>query len=597
MTNLNLGVIGNCTLAMLVDNMARIVWGCFPRLDGDPIFNALLGGEDPFNVETENNFGYFGVEIDGWLRSEQTYDGNLAILKTLLVDGENNAVDVVDFAPRYSHYDRLFRPPTIVRRLIPVTGTPRIRIRLRPSFNWGKSRGQRTIGSNHLRFVSETQTLRLTTDIPISSVVEEIPFTLDRPMSLIFGSDEALLAGIEETSRMFYERTLDYWRNWVLGLSVPFDWQEEAIRAAITLKLCNYEETGAIVAALTTSIPESPGTERNWDYRLCWPRDAYFVVHALNRLGTTRTMENYLNYILNIVSAAELLPVYTITRGPQVEEGVAPALPGYRGMGPVRIGNQAHQQTQNDVYGSVILAATHMFFDKRLARPGSHDLFARLEILGTRAARVFDRPDAGPWEFRGITQIHTFSSLMCWAACDRLSKIAHALGLEDRKAFWAKEAGRLRAVILKHCWNERLGSFVSVWDGEEADATLLLLHELGFLATDDARFSGTVAFVSKTLRRGDLIMRYAHADDFGPPETAFTICTFWYVDALASLGKREEAQAIFESILARRNPLGLLSEDIDPRTGELWGNFPQAYSMVGLINSAMRLTRSWEEAF
>ena len=597
MTSLNLGVIGNCTIAALVDRMARIVWSCFPRLDGDPIFNALLGGEDAFNLQSQNNIGYFAVELEGCVRSEQSYIGNLAILKTRLIDGESNAVDVVDFAPRYSHFDRIFRPPTLVRRLFPVTGTPRIRVRLRPSFGWGESRGGRTIGSNHLRFVSETQTLRLTTDIPISSVVEEILFNLDRPMSLIFGADEALVAGIEETSRMFYERTLEYWRNWVLSLSIPFDWQEETIRAAITLKLCNYEETGAIVAALTTSIPESPDTQRNWDYRLCWPRDAYFVVHALNRLGTTRTMENYLNFILNIIGASELLPVYTITRGPQIDERVAPALSGYRGMGPVRIGNKADQQIQNDVYGSVILAATHMFFDKRLARPGNQDLFKRLEVLGALAANAFDKPDSGPWEFRGISQIHTFSSLMCWAACDRLSKIAQSLGLEDRKAFWVDQAERLRAIILKRCWNEYLGSFVSVWDGDRADATLLLLHELNFLSVDDPRFASTVEFVSRTLRRGDLIMRYAHDDDFGPPETAFTICTFWYIDALVSLGRRGEALTIFESILARRNPLGLFSEDVHPQTGELWGNFPQAYSMVGLINSATRLTRRWEEAF
>jgi GH15 family glucan-1,4-alpha-glucosidase len=593
--NLDLGVIGNCTLAMLMDAQARIVWGCFPRLDGDPIFNALVGGTDPF--ADDNGTGYFAIEIEGFKKSEQNYIANSAILSTQLHDDHGNVVEIVDFAPRYEHYERFFRPPMIVRRLNPVKGAPQIRIRLRPSFAWGSIRPRTTVGSNHLRFVSPAQTLRLTTNAPISYIVEETPFILDQPISMFFGSDESLVSGIEETSRMFYERTLSYWRNWVRSLSIPFEWQSEVIRAAVTLKLCNFEETGAVVAALTTSIPEAPGTSRNWDYRLCWLRDAYFVVHALNRLGTTRTMEDYLNFISNVVSRGELVPVYGITRTTRLDEIIAKALPGYRGMGPVRVGNQAHLQIQHDVYGSVIMAVTHIFFDTRLVRAGDLELFERLELLGKRATQVFDKPDAGPWEFRGIAQVHTFSSLMCWAACDRLAKIAAALQLPEREGFWSKEADRLRQAIEANCWNEKLKSFVAVWGGESIDATLLLLHELGFLMADDPRFASTVEAVTRELRRGDLLMRYVHNDDFGEPESAFTICTFWYIDALVSLGRHDEAHRMFEAILARRNALGLLSEDIHAATGELWGNFPQAYSMVGLINSAMRLSRSWEEAF
>jgi len=593
--NLDLGVIGNCTLAMLVDEQARIIWGCFPRLDGDPIFNALLGGEDPF--ADEKKIGYFSIELEGFTHSEQNYIPNSAILSTQLHDDRGNVVEIVDFAPRYEHYERFFRPPMIVRRISPVKGSPQIRIRLRPSFGWGSIKPRMTVGSNHLRFVSPAQTLRLTTNAPISYVVEEIPFVLDQPISLFFGSDESLVSGIEETSRMFYERTLNYWRNWVRSLSIPFEWQAEVIRAAVTLKLCNFEETGAVVAALTTSIPEAPGTSRNWDYRLCWLRDAYFVVHALNRLGTTRTMEDYLNFISNVVSRGELVPVYGITRATRLDEIIAKALPGYRGMGPVRVGNQAHLQIQHDVYGSVILAVTHIFFDTRLVRTGDLELFERLEQLGMRATQVFDKPDAGPWEFRGIAHVHTFSSLMCWAACDRLAKIAGALQLPERVEFWSKEADRLRQAIEANCWNEKLNSFVAAWGGEAIDATLLLLHELDFLAADDPRFAGTVDAVTRELLRGDLLMRYVHQDDFGAPESAFTICTFWYIDALVSLGRREEAHRMFEAILQRRNKLGLLSEDIYAPTGEMWGNFPQAYSMVGLINSAMRLSASWEEAF
>lgn len=597
MTHLNLGVIGNCNLAMLIDDAAHIVWGCFPRLDGEPVFNALLGGKKPYRPEYSANGGYFVIELANQICSEQFYFPNSAILCTRLYDEDGSAVEVVDFSPRYSQYDRIFRPPVIVRRLFPLKGKPRVRVRLRPQFGWGCDIPRITLGSNHMRFVTDNLALRLTTNAPLSYIAEETPFVLNSPVSLILGSDENLMAGIEETARVFYEKTLDHWRNWVRSLSIPFDWQEAVIRAAITLKLCNYEETGAIVAALTTSIPEAPSTGRNWDYRLCWLRDAYFVVHALNRLGATRTMEEYLGFITNIVSESGLQPVYGITRVADLAEKIAPSLPGYRDMGPVRIGNQAYEQVQNDVYGSVILAATHVFFDKRLVSSGNNQLFERLEILGQRAILFFDKPDAGLWELRGKYLVHTFSGLMCWAACDRLSKIAGLLGLKKRETFWRVEADRLHSEIVKHCWNEDRKSFVSAWDGNELDASLLLLHELDFLTVDDPRFALTVDAVGKELKKGDLLLRYAVEDDFGLPETAFTICTFWYIDALASLGRKEDALAIFESILKRRNPLGLLSEDIHPETGELWGNFPQAYSMVGLINAAMRLSRSWEEAF
>jgi len=599
MMNLNLGAVGNCNIAMLIDDRARIVWGGYPRLDGDPIFAALLGGKDPYQPEDPDNGGYFAIELVGQERAEQAYLPNSAMLCTRLYAKDGGAVEIMDFAPRYERNQRLFRPPMIVRRLFPLAGRPRVRIRLRPRFGLGRFAPSISFGSNHVRYYSGTMALRLTTDVPIAYVTGETHFVLERPANLLFGADESLQTGIEETARLFQERTLDYWRNWARSLSIPFEWQDAVIRAAITLKLCNFEETGAIVAALTTSIPEAPGTRRNWDYRLCWPRDAYFVIQALNRLGATRTMEGYLGFMSNIVGGngdRGLQPVYGITRMARLDEREIPDLAGYRGMGPVRVGNHAYRQIQNDVYGSVVMAATHSFFDRRLGRIGDLDEFERLEALGHRAVEVFDQPDAGPWELRNSADVHTFSSLMCWAACDRLAKIAGVLALSARQTYWKGEADRLRRAIEDHCWNAAENSFASTWGGNRIDASLLLLHDLGFLCGDDPRFIGTVDAVTRHLKRGDFVMRYSHADDFGLPETAFTICTFWYINALASIGRKEEARVLFEAVLARRNPLGLLSEDIHPETGELWGNFPQAYSMVGLINAAMRLSRTWEEA-
>jgi pentatricopeptide repeat protein len=508
-------------------------------------------------------------------------------------------VEITDFAPRFRQYGRMFQPIMLVRRLHPLKGNPRIRVRLRPSHDYGARRPEITRGSNHIRYVMPGLALRLSTDVPPSFILDEIPFVLEGTLTLILGPDESLTASITETGRSFQEHTRAYWRDWTRGLSIPFEWQEMVIRAAITLKLCSFEESGAVIAAMTTSIPEAPGSGRNWDYRYCWLRDAYFVVHALNRLGTTKTMENYLRYITNIAAAIDgrLQPVYGITLESRLTERQVDSLAGYRGMGPVRVGNQAYQQIQNDSYGSVVLAAAHTFFDRRLVRPGNRHMFETLEKLGECAVAAYDQPDAGLWELRTRERVHTYSSVMCWAACDRLAKIAAHLDLGERAAYWRDRADRMHAVILENAWDPKQHSFVESFGGKDIDASLLLLHELGFIAPNDPRFRGTLAAVERHLKQGDQILRYNGPDDFGRPQSAFNVCTLWYIDALAAVGRTEEARALFEKMLEARTPLGLLSEDMDPQTGELWGNFPQTYSMVGLINAAMRLSKSWEEAF
>ncbi len=593
-TNLDLAAIGNSTIAALIDTRGRVVWACFPRLDGDPLFASLLDTEGEAG-------GLFDVVLDGEASATQAYRLNTAIVETTLSDGNGGIVRVTDFAPRFKQFGRVYRPAMLVRRIEPVAGAPRLTVRLRPRFAYGAEEPARTFGSNHVRYVGSSGTLRLSTDVPVSYIAEERPFVLDRPVTLILGPDESFTASLPETARRFLEQTEDYWQDWCRFLSVPFEWQEAVIRAAITLKLCSFEETGAIVAALTTSIPEAPGSQRNWDYRYCWLRDAYFVVQALNRLSATQTMEEYIRYITNVAaldSHGTLGPVYAVVPGrPLVEEGIATALAGYRGMGPVRVGNAAAGQVQNDSYGSVVLAAAQMFFDHRLPRRGDAAMFQRLEKLGERAAEAALMPDAGLWEYRTRAEVHTYSAVMCWAACDRLSKIARSLGLAERGRHWHDVAARIRAAILEQAYDKTRNTFVASFGGNAMDASLLLLHELGFLSADDPRFLGTLDCIEKTLRHGDHLYRYIDADDFGAPETSFTVCTFWYIDALAAVGRKDEARAIFERLLARRNHLGLLSEDLDPRTDELWGNFPQTYSMVGLIVSAMRLSKSWEEAF
>ncbi|EDP62934.1 glycoside hydrolase 15-related protein [alpha proteobacterium BAL199] len=596
MSTLDLGLIGNCCFGALVDPYARIVWCCLPRFDGEPVFDALLRGDQDEAVAAG---GSFAIELGGAVKAEQRYVPNTPVLVTRITADDGAAIEITDFAPRFKRHDRMFRPTTIVRHVRPVAGLPRIRIRISPSFGWGSAEPQVTRGSNHIRWVGPSQTVRLTTDAVPSYILDQTWFLLDAPVSMLLGADESLTDSIPETARVFFDDTVRYWRDWTRSLNIPFEWQDEVIRSAITLKLCTFEETGAVIAAMTTSIPEAPNSQRNWDYRYCWLRDAYFVVHTLNRLSATRTLEHYLRYIQNIVAktaeGAVLQPLYSITLDDRIEERIVDTLPGYRGMGPVRVGNAAYLQVQHDVFGSVILAVAQSFFDTRLTRMGDEALYRQLARLGRVAVERFDVPDAGIWELRTRASVHTFSALMCWAAADRLARIATVLGLDDEAADWRAHAETMHARICDEAWSDELGGFSATFGGQDLDASLLLIHELGFLKGDDPRYVGTVEAIEKGLKRGNHVFRYDAPDDFGTPEVAFTVCTFWFIEALAAIGRKDEARQMFEEILACRNSLGLLSEDVDPVTGELWGNFPQTYSMVGLIKCAMRLSRPWED--
>lgn len=586
---LDLGLVGNGSFAALLDKRGRVVWGCLPAFDGDPTFCALLS--------PKREGGDYAVELEDFAESEQHYLPNTAVLRTILRDSRGNAVEITDFAPRWHRHGRFYRPVMLVRRVRPLLGHPRIRIRLRPLADYGASQPETTWGSNHIRYLVPGFTLRLTSDVPVRLLRDELPFALDSELHLVLGPDETLTQSVSAFARSAEELTIAYWRDWTRYLSIPLEWQEAVIRSAITLKLCQYEDTGAIVAAMTTSIPEAPHTPRNWDYRYCWLRDAAFVVRALNRLGATRTMEDYLRYVFNIATSDGVLqPLYGIGFETRLAEEEVDSLAGYRGMGPVRRGNLAWVQKQHDVYGSVVLASAQLFFDQRLENPGDLSTFQRLEPLGERALALHDQPDAGLWEFRGRAHVHTYSSVMCWAACDRLGKIAAQLGLDERAKYWRGHADAIHERVVAHAYDAERGHFVESLDGHRLDASLLLLADIGFVKPDDPRFVATVEAIGEQLKRGDALFRYIAPDDFGDPETSFTICTFWYIDALAAIGRKDEARRMFERLLSRRNHLGLLSEDLAFDDGEAWGNFPQTYSHVGLIIAAMRLSRPWQDA-
>ena len=367
MNNLELAAIGNCQVSALLDGQGRMVWCCLPRPDANPAFCSLL--EPTHN----DGLGLYEIELMDFERAEQEYIRNTPIVQTTLYDTKGNAIRITDFAPRFTLYGRTYHPVMLIRTVTPLNGWPRIRVRIRPAGDYGRAAATVTHGSNHIRYVHPEMVVRLTTDVPLTAIMEEQPFVLTRPHHLVLGNDESIPHATEEIARDHFGQTRSYWEAWVRGLAIPFDWQEAVIRAAITLKLCTFEDTGAVIAAMTTSLPEAANSGRNWDYRFCWLRDSYFVVKALNSLGATRTMEAYLEYILNVSfeNGGDLQPVYSITGQADLTERTVDSLAGYRGMGPVRVGNQAYEQVQNDVYGAVILSATQFFFDHRLSRPGN----------------------------------------------------------------------------------------------------------------------------------------------------------------------------------------------------------------------------------
>jgi len=592
-SSLELWPIGNCQVSGLIDESGALVWGCAPRVDGDPVFSALLNGD-------QREVGIWRFELEEQVSSSQEYIRNTPHLVTTLTAKDGSSVQVLDFCPRYEKSGRMYRPIAWVRIVRRISGNPRIRVVLRPTKNYGASLAETTNGTNHIRYMTGDQALRLSTDAPIGYILEGRTFRIERDTHFFLGPDEPFVGNLREQVRSMEQKTRKYWQNWVRMLAIPLEWQQEVIRCAITLKLCQHEETGAIVAALTTSIPEAAHSERNWDYRYCWIRDSYYTVQALNRLGALDVMEKYLGYLRNIVDGArggQIQPLYSVMGESELNETTASYLAGYRGMGPVRVGNAAYKQIQHDCYGQIVLPSAQGFFDNRLLRPADEHDFESLEQVGKMAWAMHDQPDAGLWEFRTRQEVHTYSAVMCWAACDRLANVAAHIGKDDRAKVWRERADGIAATIEEKAWKENGegGHYGASFESDYLDASLLQMVELRFLSPENERFQETFRAVEKHLRRGEHMLRYAAEDDFGAPETAFNVCTFWLIEALHLAGRDDEARTLFETMLSHTTRSGLLSEDLDYETGELWGNFPQTYSLVGVINCAGLLSKPWSE--
>jgi GH15 family glucan-1,4-alpha-glucosidase len=582
---LNHGLVGNGSLLALVTPAGAIEWLCLPRFDGPSVFARLLDAESGgvFRIL------HAGREVDG----EMAYLPNTNILCTRFIQ-EEGSWELVDFAPRLPKGWGEETPIRLTRLLRPLGGRIRLSIDFDPRLDYARG-PTRTLALHDCIEVQGTGgPVYLQTNLPISYVMGKREFTLDGPvfLSLTYGLPPAMTLS---SAQHELELTMDGWHRWAKTCGLPLFKPGMVLRSALCLKLHAYEDTGAIIAAATTSIPEAMGTERTWDYRYCWLRDAAFVVEALRRLGHLREGERFLRYLRNVAEAGPLQPLYGIDGNPSAPEQVLGHLAGFGGQGPVRIGNAAVDQRQHDLMGELVLCLETLLRDPRLVH-GEEDLrfFPLVRRLVEEAIALAPQPDTSIWEFRSLLRNYTFSRAMCWVAIHRGAAIAGRFQEASLASAWENIAAREQEVILEHGFNAGQGFFTQTLEGSFPDASLLLLPTLGLLDPRDPRFLSTLDHYGKRLTEGGLMMRYRNEDDFGAPSSTFTICSFWWAEALALAGRLEEAIEVFERLCAFANPVGLFSEDIDPATGRLLGNFPQAYTHVGLINAAITISELLE---
>ncbi len=579
----NCGLIGNCAYLALIGKDTNVDWMCLPRFDSSFVFGALIGGEKG---------GEFSLKpVGSSFSSHQYYVPNTNVLVTE-IDCGNSAYRITDFAPRFYQFDRYYRPLMLIRKVEPLRGLPRIQPICRPVGEYGTLELTRQRGSNHIRYLGLEESARLTTDIPINMFIEEEPFVLSTTRYIAFTYGVPLEAEIQKTSENFLQQTVNYWQRWIKSTSIGNGFQKEVIRSSLALKIHQYEDTGGIIASPTTSLPEFPGSTRNWDYRYCWMRDAYYTLTAFNNIGHFEEMEKYFYFLTNIQmeSAEKVQPLYNVLgNGELVEKELD--LPGYLGEQPVRVGNDAYTHVQNDVYGQIILAILPLFVDFRFnptERLGSKYI---LDQVLHRIEQTIEQKDAGIWEFRGRAQQHAYTNLFQWAGASAALKIARRIGSQER----AERAQKLvtRAIeLIEATYDPQRKVYTQAIGVPHLDASNLQLIMMNYLDPAGERAKAHLKAMEKELRAGKgLFYRYKHMDDFGEPLSTFLICGFWYVEALACVGRIDEAIEGFEELCSYSNHVGLLSEDVHSATGSQWGNFPQAYSHVGLVNAAFRISK------
>lgn len=581
----NLAITGNCNYLVYVRNDSAVQWMCWPFMDSSFVFGSLLDEEKGgnFQICPENKF-----------HSRQRYVENTAILQTHF-ECEDGEFEVIDFAPRFQHHNRYHKPLQFFRKIRRVSGQPRIKIICDPRGNYGEQTPEVFAGSNHINFRGLHVNVRLTTNASKTYLTEKKSFLLTEDIYMVLSTDEPFDAPLKETFEEFYYKTREHWRLWVKETFIPGQFQREVIRSAITIKLHQFEDTGAIMAAGTTSLPEYPGSGRNWDYRYCWLRDSYFSLSALNSMGHFEEAERYLQFIHNVaLDLKDLQPMYRINGDSEIQEKEL-ELKGYLNNRPVRIGNAAYFQKQFDAYGQVILSLLPLYTDERIIH---REQVVNLEIIKnllTEIEKCMDEPDAGTWELRGRKAKHLGTYIFHWAGAKAAYKIGEYYedGPLKEKAM---EVAKLSELNIELCYSDEFECYMADQNREHFDATGFLLIIMNYLNTEDARTTKHFQRLQKELLSPEgMIYRYRAADDFGDTHACFTICTYWYIESLICLGFLKEAEDSLRNIIQHANHVGLLSEDLSSEDGGQWGNFPQTYSHVGLINAVCRLSRKRDQ--
>jgi GH15 family glucan-1,4-alpha-glucosidase len=580
----NSGVIGNCAYIAHVEDNTNINWMCWPRFDDSFIFGSLL------DEEKGGSFSLLPPTDD--YQSNQYYIENTNILCTEISYSEGT-YRVTDFAPRFYQYERYYKPLMLVRKIERLSGDPQIKATCKPVAEYGGKKLQRIQGSNHLKFFGLEDELRLNTNISFSYLLEYEPFVLNETKYLVLTYGTPLEAPLASTVETFLSKTINYWRTWVKRTSIGNFHQSEVLRSALVLKIHQYEDTGALIASSTTSLPESPGAGRNWDYRYCWLRDTFYTLNAFNNIGHFEELDKYFHYIANITlkSQHRLQPLYSVSGQADLVEKTMD-LKGYMGENqPVRVGNQAYEHIQNDVYGQVLVSLLPLYADRRFILSERTESKKMIYQILDSIDKTMDEKDAGLWEFRDLSQYHCYTFLFHWAGTCSAMNIARELG-DKEMAQKAMELRQRSIDKIEGCYDPARGVYTQAIGSSNLDASTLQLILMNYLDPSTEKARKHLKNLEADLKsENGLFYRYKHQDDFGVPETTFLICAFWYVETLAAVGRVDDAIENFESLLQYSNHLGLLSEDVHAETGSQWGNFPQTYSHVGLVNAAYRIAK------
>lgn len=586
MDNLDYGIIGNCRSAALISKTGSLDWCCLPEFDSASVFAKILD---------EEKGGSFEILVEEGYQISQRYKKDTALLITLFKKGED-IFEVRDFMPRYHKYNGTYHsPPEIVRYIRHISGKPKFRVKYDPKLGYAVGETKTYIKKNFvssLTYGVKFDTVFLYTSFNKNAVVEGRELEVTKDGYFLLGYNEKIFQPNTKSMYLEQERTKVYWLNWSNNTPNYQQYNTQISRSAITLKLLSYDKSGAVLAAATTSLPETIGEVRNWDYRFCWIRDASMVIKVMAGLGHKNVARRYLQFIIDLIPEKDekLQIMYGINKEKILTEHTLGHLDGYKGSKPVRIGNAAYRQTQNDIYG-ILMDVIHeqlAYFSTNIEN--GEELWGITKGIVWIVEKHWQEKDKGIWEFRTEDRHFTFSKVLCWVAVDRAIKVARILKKTRKIERWSILEQSIKQDIHDNAWNSEVNAFVQSYGSSDLDASVLLMESYGFIHAKDPRFVSTVKAIENHLSNDGLLYRYKNEDDFGLPSSSFTICTFWFINSLFKIGEEEKAQELFDQVLSYSNHLGLFSEDIDFKTKRLLGNFPQAYSHLALIDCAVNFS-------